>query len=197
MTITVVTPSTPPRVAAGMLARNIASVAAQTIKPEAHIIAVDHQGQGEAVTRNQGLFAADTDWVAFLDDDDTMYPFHLEALLGHAKLTGADLVYPWFDIEPRYPDPLGWEGKEFDGDALRQNNYVPVTHLVRRALAQEVGGFPLPNSEEWPHSSCVDWGYLLRLLDAGATFSHLDRRTWAWHWHGRNYSGQVWTGEPR
>lgn len=28
------------------------------------------------------------------------------------------------------------------------------------------------------------------LLERGAKFSHLNHRTWTWHWHGANTSGR-------
>jgi len=81
-------------------------------------------------------------------------------------------------------------GQPFDPAALRESNYIPVTALVRATRFVQVGGFPEPNSEDWPHPDCEDWALWLRLLDAGAKFSHLPERTWTWEWHGRNTSGR-------
>lgn len=93
-------------------------------------------------------------------------------------------MYPWFDVHGG-TDPLAaHEGLPFDPGELRLNNYVPVTTLVRTDLAHAVGGFPQQQQ--------VDWGFLIRLLDAGATFVHLAERTWCWrHWSG-NTSGRTW-----
>lgn len=192
--ITVVTPSVPPR--AGMLADAMASVSAQTLAPVAHVVVVDHEGNGEAATRNRGLFAVDTEWTAFLDDDDVLYPHHLSALTRHQEMTDADLCYGWFDVQGG-TDPLGWFGKDFDPDALRENNYIPVTYLVRTELAQGVGGFPAPEGGYPSQTACVDWAFLLRLLDVGARFEHLAERTWCWRHHGGNYSGRVWNNLER
>jgi hypothetical protein len=192
--ISVVTPSTPPR--AELLSKAMASMAAQTLLPEAHIVVVDHAGRGEAATRNRGLFAVDTAWTAFLDDDDELYPHHLSALMRHQETTGADLVYPWFDVGCGGTDPFPQrEGVPFDEAAYRSGGFVPVTYLVRTELAIAIGGFPLPNSPEWPYPVGVDRGFIWRLLDKGLHIEHLNERTWRWNHHGGNYSGRVWNQE--
>lgn len=40
----------------------------------------------------------ETPWIALLDDDDTLRPVHCQALLELAEETGADLVWPQFDL---------------------------------------------------------------------------------------------------
>lgn len=157
----------------------------------------DRYGYGPARIRNEIVSTNDDDfeWVAFLDDDDEFYPGHLTKLVRHAEESGADVVYPWFDIETpdgirNDLDPLGAFGKEFNPNALRENNYIPVTALVRTNAFRAVGGFPIPGSPEWPHKDCEDWALWLRLLDAGYKFSHLPERTWKWRWHSRNTTGQ-------
>lgn len=188
-TIGVAIPSVPPR--AELLAKALASVTAQRRLPDAISVAVDHDHEGPAATRNRALWALETDWTAFLDDDDVLLPNHLEALVETAERTGADLVYPWFDVIGGR-DVLARGGRPFDPDELRKNNYIPVTVLVRTKLAKDVGGFPPPCSEEWDAPDCEDWGFLLRLLDAGASFHHLPVITWKWRHHGRNFSGRTW-----
>lgn len=193
--VTVCIPTHPGRDA--MLARAVASVEAQTVTPAAVMVCDDADGDGAAVTRNRALFATTTEWVAFLDSDDELYPHHLEALLECAAETGADLVYPWFDLVElgavrNDRDPLKAFGRPFDPDDLRTRNYIPVTFLCRRELAVAVGGFPVPGTEAWPYETSEDWGFLLAVLDAGATIVHLPERTWRWHHHGANTSGRPW-----
>lgn len=185
--ITVLTPTIPPRTAE--LARAIRSVAAQTYRPSDHLITCDHRAEGQVAIRNRMLRAVTTDWIAFLDDDDEFLPHHLDRLLEHAHSTGADLVYPWFRVQGG-TDPLGAFGKPFDPVAIRSANYIPVTHLCRTELAQDVMFPRCP--DEWPDEGCADWGFLLHLLDAGATFSHLPEVTWVWHrWRGST-AGKPW-----
>jgi hypothetical protein len=62
---------------------------------------------------------------------------------------------------------------------------------VRTGLARGVGGFtPRNESTAEGASPCEEWGLWLKLLDIGAKFSHLDQRTWCWHWHPGNTSGR-------
>jgi hypothetical protein len=148
--------------------------------------------EGEAPTRNRALDGVQTEWTAYLDDDDWLYPQHLDALVRHQQETGADLCFPWFDVSGG-TDPCGRFGLPFDGDLLRQHNYIPVTYLIRTDLAKDVGGFPLPQGGYPSQTACVDWAFLLKCLDAGAKFSHLAEKTWCWSHHTQNTSGRLWT----
>lgn len=191
--VTVCVPSIPPR--APLLARALASVAAQVRLPDAVSVAIDRNHDGPAITRNRALEAADTEWVAFLDDDDELYPDHLARLLEHQAATGADLVYPWFNVvdgDDPFPQHFGvpWDAERV--------HIFPITYLVRTELAKAAW---FPTREEMADDWAIrcddvrggeDWGFVKRLLAAGAEFAHLPERTWAWHHHGRNCSGLSW-----
>lgn len=200
MTVTVCIPSIAPR--GRMLTRAIASVAAQTRPANGIAIAIDHDRRGAAVVRNEAWQMASTEFVAFLDDDDELLPHHLEHLLAVQADTGADVVYPWHRIigpdGRTKADLLGAQGQPFVASELDNRNFIPVTILVRRSLLADVGGFPRPNSPEWPHGDCEDWGCWRRLRDAGAVFVHTPEITWLWHHHGKNTSGRGdrWPGKP-
>lgn len=193
--VTVCIPSIPPR--HRQLAAALESVARQDRPPDAVAVAHDLDAAGAATTRNRAAAMARTEWVAFLDDDDTLHPQHLDRLLAHQADTGADLVYPWFDLIHLGTlrndlDPLGAFGRPFDPAELASRNFIPVTYLVRRELVEAVGGFPVCGSEAWPMDDCEDWGFLQAVVAAGATFSHLPERTWSWHHWGGNLSGKPW-----
>lgn len=193
--VTAVVPCIPPRTGAvepGTLPRALKSILSQTRRVEAVSLAFDYRHEGAAVTRNRALGTVRTEWTAFLDDDDVWLPDHIERLVKHAEETGADLVYPWFHVPGGFDPFPQYAGKPFDPDALRDvQNYIPVTVLVKTRLAQSVGGFsPLNRSTAESASPCEEWGLWLRLLDAGAVFSHLPHSTWEWHWHAGNTSGR-------
>lgn len=184
--VSVVIPHIPVR--KQQLTRAFNSAMMQLHQPDAIHVVGDYHHHGATDTRNRGLSFVDTTWVAFLDDDDELFPNHLERLIAHASDTGADLVYPWFEIRGA-SDPLGWFGKEFDAEALKHNNYIPVTVLVRTDLIKSVGGFSILGDENaW--APCEDWGCWLKLLNIGAKFSHLPERTWVWNHWGSNTSGR-------
>ena len=185
--VTAVIPTIPPR--KNYLDRALTSVRFQTLPVHDVQVATDHNHAGAAVTRNKALSAARTEWAAFLDDDDEWRPRHLQTLVEAAQESGADVVYPWFDVlSPHGFDPWpGVEGRPFDPEDLRTRNYIPTTVLARTNLVRDVGGFePYGDQED---SACDDWGLWRKLIDAGARFHHVPKRTWLWHWHGKHTSG--------
>ena len=172
--ITVVIPTIPGR--EELLARALASVEAQLAPPARVIVELDSTRTGAAATRNRALATVDTEWVAFLDDDDMLEPQHLRACQRYAWFSGADVVYPGYGTVDN--DPVNCFGLPFNPVLLRQRNYIPVTTLCRTDRVMAVGGFqPHPDEHGDP---CEDWGLWLALLDAGAKFSHLAQRTWIW-----------------
>lgn len=189
--VTAVIPVHLPNLDNGYLNQAIKSVARQTRPVDAISVAVDSTHAGAAVTRTRAVHGVETEWCAFLDSDDLWYPHHVEVLLETAEKTGADLVFPWFDV-PRGYDPFPeFEGQPFNAGELRVRNYIPITVLVRTLLISQVGGFTPKGPPENP---CEDHGTWLKLLDAGAKFVHHNGRTWQYLWHKGNTSGRgdVW-----
>jgi hypothetical protein len=188
--ITVVIATIPPR--AKLLRKALASVVVQTFQPAVIVVEYDHDRTGAAPTKNRGLAKVDTQWVAFLDDDDQFMPEHLEKLAAAQLESGADVVYsmPYIPqlAEQGGIDPSGMRGAPFDPDELRRRSYIQTTSLVRTKLIQATGGFQLPTHVE---SDYDDWGCWLALLDAGATFYHLAEQTFVWEHHGKNTSGRA------
>lgn len=184
--VTAVVPAIPPRVHTH-LHRALDSVLQQERPVDAISVSIDHHRLGSAKNRSRALSGVGTEWVALLDDDDEWCPDHVRLLMEHAEETGADLVYPWFTV------PEGWdpwpdrEGQPFNEELLRTMNYIPITVLARTDLLWDAGGFTNKGPSDNP---CDDWGTWEKLLASGAKFSHLNRRTWIWHWHSGNTSGR-------
>lgn len=196
--VTVVVPTIPPR--AHMLPRALTSVQVQTRQAEAVVVEADPYGTGAAATRNRALARVDTEYVAFLDDDDEWLPFHLEHVMATMEEAGADLVYPWYGGINQglfHPDPLG---RPFDDAArdyiLRIGNFIPVTCVVRMEPLMAVGGFAAAEGST-PWNPCEDWGTWRRMLLNGAVFAHHPEVTWIWHGHPdgltSHTSGRPWT----
>lgn len=189
MSVTAVIPTIPPR--ADLLCKAVASAAPQV---DAISIAVDSEHQGAPATRTRALRAAQTEWVAFLDDDDEWLSWHVERLLATARESGADYVFSYFTIRAYGGnlrddlDPLGNFGRVFDPVTPHQTT---ITTLVRTELAQSVGFREPPEGlfiEGQRHGE--DFQFTLDCVAAGAKIVHLPERTWIWNHHGANTSGR-------
>lgn len=183
--------------------------------------APDFTREGPAVARNKvlALLPSYVEWVLFADDDDLLDLGAAAALLAHAKKHDRDVVWPRFrvvgDPEPQRRRSLGdllaltdkvteisadWlerGDQPFEG-ALRAQNFIPVTALVRRSAGDAVGWFPegdeAPRHPVAPHPRLEDWGLWLRLLDAGASFSHLPEVLWSWRQWAGSLTGRMTDG---
>jgi hypothetical protein len=185
--ITVVIPTIPPR--ARLLTRALESAAVQTLTPAAIIVEVDDTGTGAAATRNRALERVETEWVAFLDDDDELLPDHLLTLALAQRHTGADLLWPWFTVAGGSDPFPQHRGRQWDPADPHQ---FPINVLVRTELLEAVGGFTtIPDGarDQDGHRTGEDWHLWLALSAAGARFHHVDAQTWTWHHHAGNTSG--------
>ncbi len=131
--ITVITPSLPDR--AAMLAEAVASVEAQTLSAEAHLIEVDHLRDGPAILRNRMLERAATEWVAFLDDDDLLDPHHLETLAAGS----ADVVVPYCRFDGPPLSPL-YVNQPYSRKRLARHGLFPPAVLARTSAVLRAGG---------------------------------------------------------
>lgn len=184
--VTVVIPHIPIR--EQLLTRALESVRAQTIEASV-IVVTDENHEGAAITRNRGLFAVETEFVAMLDDDDYFYPNHLEVCLNALHEHGADLAYPWFDVIGG-TDPLGMFGKPFDPEHLERSNYIPVTVVAKTKTLQDVGGFAPHPRFAGDGPPCEDWGCWLAVYNAGGKIVHVPEKTWGWDHATGNTSGR-------
>lgn len=193
--ITVCIPTIPGR--EEMLKRALESVDAQTMQPNCTIVINDKDRKGAYAARNDAIDLVRTDWISFLDDDDEFLPNHLEVLAREASRGDADLVYPYMIVDGgrdplavtvnmNWVSPFGVTfGQEQERHLRTWGNFVPITYLVRTKLAREVGGFPPAESHQRPE----DHLFLIKLLDAGARFKHVARRTWIYKIHSSNTGG--------
>lgn len=185
--VTVIIPTIRGR--AKMLQEAVESVQAQTVQARRCIIVEDEHGEGPAVVRNRGLEDAETEWVAFLDDDDLLLPGHLATLLTAAESSGADVIWPWFRVDGG-TDPFPMHrGRQWDPEDPHQ---IPITVLIRTAALRAVGGFRTvtdgPTDKDGNRAG-EDFDLWLRLSAAGYRFHHVNEVTWTWRHHRGNTSG--------
>jgi len=153
---------------------------------------------GAAKTRHAGLMQVDTEWVAFLDDDDEMLPQHLYALFSAALEHDADYVWSRFQI--CYPGGERLDGPAFLGEkAFSQWSdddpcQTTITTLVRTELAREAGGFQQFDEDSWTPGGEMklidgqrrgeDHEFTVRCRAKGGVFRHVPEVTWLWHHWG-------------
>jgi glycosyltransferase involved in cell wall biosynthesis len=201
LTVAVAIPTIPGREA--LYRRAVASVHAQTRRPDRILVQRDDARLGAADARNKLLErAADAgiDVIAWLDDDDWLRPTHLRACMRVLEDDpGVDLVYPRPVMADGHPDPTAvthqgvfptspWGLRFCDefADHIRElGSFIPMTHLVRVRAAVAAGGFPpgrtVTGGRLVPtRYQGEDERYLIAMLDQGARFEHLDSKTWVW-----------------
>jgi GT2 family glycosyltransferase len=132
------------------------------------------------VTGNIALRESRGEYCCFLDDDDLLYPDHIEYLVSRRQASpdvGACYALAWetkiaSDVEDtaKYRQvthsTLSGMRREFDRELMRTSNYIPIQAILfDRALYLEHGGFDqrLENLEDWElwrrFSSNVEFKY--------------------------------------
>lgn len=184
--ITVCTPTIPVR--GHLLSRAVQSVHNQTFKPAAHIVSVDHNRNGGPATLDSAIKAADTEWVATLDDDDEWLPGHLEVLWRLvAECDGkVDLAFTHF----RYSSTGdGGHLEQFRHQPFDINNPRQTTNvfLVRKAVWEAVGGFgggfdPDSYDVDWQGNRIgYDFHFVKKLCAMKARIVNSPEVTWIYH----------------
>jgi GT2 family glycosyltransferase len=166
--ISILTPSIPER--AAMLEECKRSVVAQTSEDWEHLIEIDTERRGCAVTMNLLAERAVGEWLLPLADDDLLLPGCLEQLLAYSE-----------DAEIVYPPPLVWgQPAEWFTQAPP---VIPSFALIRRSLWVELGGYDESRVRE------EDRDFWIKALAAGARFVRADAQpTWVYRHHGGNKS---------
>ena len=188
-----------------LLSRALLSCDRQWRQPERVLVEHDFDRTGAAATRNRMLGKVDTEWVAWLDDDDQFLPNHLAVLLDASE--DADLVYPTprmasgFDptavvVDGRWVKPWGVPFTDECAFHIKaRGSFIPVTHMVRTEKVLEAGGFPEGRTLPDGRYQGEDERYLIELLEAGARFKHVNEQTWLWFGsHGSNTAGKGRSG---
>lgn len=178
--ITVCIPSIPPR--SELLKRAIQSVTSQVLPPAAIAISMDINREGAWTTRMRAAQMAQTEWIAFLDDDDELLPNHLSALLAHAEYHSADCVWGWFEVHGGTDPFPHYKGRQYDP---AQPHIVPITYLVRKDLFLSSPGFQPDSNGVWDVQDQPVLDYIYR----NGKMLAVNDITWRWHHHGKNTSG--------
>ena len=205
LTVAVVIPTIPGR--EKFLNRALESVKQQDWFPDQVVVERDDERTGAWATRNRALARVKTDVIAWLDDDDHLKPNHLKVCVRELSgPMGYDLVYPrpvmvggvdptattYQGQFPVSPWGLRW-CKEFEHHFRSRGSFIPMTHVVMTEAVREIGGFQsgyMVNTDGRNRYRGEDEDYLLRLLDAGYSFGHVDAKTWVWQVHQASTAGR-------
>lgn len=169
---------------ASLLEQAVWSVSQQTVKPAGGVmVALDIDREGAAATRQRALDMVTTEWTSFLDDDDYLYPNHIETHMRLLDEHNADVAYSWFDgNEPFGPEPrhrgLTWDPAN--------PHHITMCITVRTEMAKAVGF-----TQSGATAACgnEDWLFVLGLNDLGVKFVGTGEITFFYRVHQSNSSG--------
>lgn len=140
---------------------------------------VHETNRGRTAALNSGILNAQGTYVAFVDDDDVIYPEHLETLVGAAKATGYPVVYGDVINVTYQRDASGefqrvLEQLVYSFDFERNNfllaNYIPINCLlIAKCCINDVGLF------DETLLVYEDWELLIRLSQK-YDFYHVAKR---------------------
>jgi len=173
--ITIVTTTLPSR--SEMLKEMVRSLNEQNMKAADHIIVVD-EGLGLVTSTNAAIEKVETEYFCIVDDDDILYPNHIETL--HNNLT-ADIVWTWCKVVGR---DISFSSGYTPG-RLQREPYITNNHAMNTKLFRDMGGWRHKNVSEVPHP---DWDMQRRCERNGATFLNIPEVTWEYRFHGNNIS---------
>lgn len=132
--------------------------------------------KGIAVATNAAIAMARGEYICFLDHDDELAPFALEAVVRHLRL------HPETDVLYSDEDRLAITGQRtqpffkpaFSRELLRNCNYMCHFLVVRRSLLERVGGL------RSGFDGAQDYDLVLRLSEATDRIAHLPY--FLYHW---------------
>ena len=134
--------------------------------PITYVCHTERKGPGAAL--NAGTLAAKGDWLTYLDDDDIVYPVHLETLWTTLQQAPPHTHFAYSNYCQAVMQGRGFGATtillkaiprwEFSARQLQVQNYQPPsTWMHSRACLEEVGGF---------NESIIlveDWEFLMRV----------------------------------
>lgn len=140
---------------------------------------ISRENRGLIATLNEGIAAAQCEWIARMDADDIAHPARLEKQLAHIEQTGADVCGSWIRF---FGDRQGEWRMPVEDSAIRVYLMFnsPLAHPTVLARTSLMSAHPYDPANQ--HAE--DYGLWCTLAQAGAKFANvpevlLDYRTHA------------------
>jgi glycosyltransferase involved in cell wall biosynthesis len=133
------------------------------------VIRTSTRGMGAAAARNAGARAASGNWLAFLDDDDSWLPHHLEdamASAGTADFVCANALRKSGGLYHQ-GTATGYLAREY---LLRSNRVITSTAIVRKEVFDKLDGF---REVRWLQQGSEDYDLWLRIADASVPMLYI------------------------
>jgi glycosyltransferase involved in cell wall biosynthesis len=162
-----------------LLPEAIESVYAQTLRPADIAIGIDYSSRGEVWNANRLLEATNSEWVAFLHDDDLWDPDHLAAC--SESFDTADVVVSRYRLVGRPPSTI--EPWHEDFADLRWTQWIGSPSMV--VARRSVFGWWVGGNKRYHWNDWAQWNHL---LDTGARFADTHRVTTSYRFMGGNGS---------
>jgi hypothetical protein len=148
-------------------------VARRFAAADARFRVIDQENRGLAGARNTGIDAARGEYLYFLDADDRLMPWGLEALIAASRRLGAAGVFGRVEWRDEVGHPTGWapmlDHAEVGLDALLRGCVFPVNAQMVRRVA--VGSVRFDEGLRIGE----DWEFWLRLAERGVVWRGVDR----------------------
>jgi len=140
---------------------------------DARIVYFDRPHEGKARQLNFGLKMCEAPYVAYMDDDDELYPQHFERLMAAVDAYSADFVYSdtWFTVLAPDGSILSRRvecSSDAPYDAIRLYNRINHKQILHaRELSDRVGGY------DERLQILIDYDYIKRLSKAARCPVHV------------------------
>ena len=131
------------------------------------VLLLRQNNMGVSTARNNGVMMASTEWIAFLDSDDTWHPKKLAFQVAHhkknpeAKVSYTDEVWIRNDKEWPIPKKFRKPEKVIFENSLDNCNIAPSSVLINKEYFEGLGGF------DESFEVCEDYDLWLRVLKEG------------------------------
>jgi len=113
-------------------------------------------GQGPGMVRNYAFPFVDTDWIAFLDDDDYLDKTYVDRIFHYAKANYDLINFTYRDVNSGNTQPS-------PGMKIPQYCHIGMSVAVRTSFIKD-------NNIQFIPGSCEDWFFIEDCIQAGAKY---------------------------